>query len=235
MHDIKQLQNTINYQFKDLTLLTQSVTHSSSYFDGRSNRTKNTSNKNYERLEFLGDRVLGLVISEYLLDVFPNEDEGDLNLRYAQLVRKEACTTVAQNLKFENYIILGDNEIKSGLNKNATILGDVCEAIIAALFLDGGMEVAKPFILQNWKEQLQANLPHKQDAKTALQEWAQKLKLPLPLYRVSQTTGPAHAPSFTIEVSVGEYSKTSSSGTSKRIAEQKAATEFLIRENIWSN
>ncbi|MBL1241934.1 MAG: ribonuclease III, partial [OCS116 cluster bacterium] len=135
--------------------------------------------------------------------------------------------------KLDDFVILGTNETKSGLNKNPTILGDVCEALIAALFLDGGMEIAKPFILKHWDEQLKSNQPHKQDAKTALQEWAQKLKLPLPLYIVSQTTGPAHAPQFTIEVSLTNYEKSVASGQSKRIAEQKAATEFLIREKIW--
>lgn len=233
MQPLYELEKNLNYKFKDITLLTQAVTHTSSHFDGRSKKLKNLSHKHYERLEFLGDRVLGLVISEYLLMAFPQEDEGDLNLRFAQLVRKEACTQVAQNIGIENFVILGANEIKSGLNKNLTILGDVCEALIAALFLDGGMEIAKPFILEYWDEQIKSHVPHKQDAKTALQEWAQKLKLALPIYKVAQTIGPAHSPQFTIEVSVDGYQKSQSTGQSKRIAEQKAATEFLYREKIW--
>lgn len=233
MKTLDELEKIIGFEFADKALLTQAVTHSSSYFDGRAKKTRDIAQKHYERLEFLGDRVLGLVISEYLLSTFPEEDEGDLNLRFAQLVRKESCTLVAQSLKLDDFVILGTNETKSGLNKNPTILGDVCEALIAALFLDGGMEIAKPFILKHWDEQLKSNQPHKQDAKTALQEWAQKLKLPLPLYIVSQTTGPAHAPQFTIEVSLTNYEKSVASGQSKRIAEQKAATEFLIREKIW--
>lgn len=235
MSSLAELEKIIDYNFKDISLLTQAVTHSSSYFDGRAKKSRSTAQKHYERLEFLGDRVLGLVISEYLFDNFPDEDEGDLNLRFAQLVRKESCTMVAQGLEIDRFVILGANETKSGLNKNPTILGDVCEALIAALFLDGGMEVAKPFILNHWNAQIESNQPHKQDAKTALQEWAQKLKLPLPLYKVSQTTGPAHAPQFTIEVSVTNYEKSVANGQSKRIAEQKAATEFLIREKIWIN
>lgn len=235
MSSLAELEKIIGYDFEDIGLLTQAVTHSSSYFDGRAKKSRNTAQKHYERLEFLGDRVLGLVISEYLLENFPDEDEGDLNLRFAQLVRKESCTLVAQSLKIDKFVVLGANETKSGLNKNPTILGDVCEALIAALFLDGGMVIAKPFILSHWNDQIKNNQPHKQDAKTALQEWAQKLKLPLPLYKVSQTTGPAHAPQFTIEVSVLDYEKSIANGQSKRIAEQKAATEFLIREKIWTD
>lgn len=228
-----ELEKIIQYDFKNKNLLSQSLTHSSSHFDGKTNKSKPAISKNYERLEFLGDRVLGLVIAEYLCSAFPSESEGDLNLRFAQLVRKEACTMVAQNLKLDKFVILGNNEIKSGLNKNPTILGDVCEALIAAMFLDGGMEVAKPFILNMWHDQISNNQAHKQDAKTALQEWAQKHKLPLPNYKLVQTTGPAHAPEFTIQVSVGPYNDSLANGQSKRIAEQKAATDFLIRENIW--
>lgn len=230
---LDELEKVIGYEFKDKSLLIQAITHRSSCFDGRSNKTKNISQKHYERLEFLGDRVLGLVISEYLIAAFPQEDEGDLNLRFAQLVRKEACTLVSQCLKMGNFVILGSNEIKSGLNNNATILGDVCEALIAALFLDGGMDVAKPFILSNWDQQIKSNQPHKQDAKTALQEWAQKHKIALPVYKVSKTTGPAHAPNFTIEVSVGDHAVSTAEGLSKRIAEQKSAHAFLMREKIW--
>lgn len=233
MRSLDELEKIIGYDFKDISLLTQAVTHRSSYFDGRANKLKNIAQKHYERLEFLGDRVLGLVISEYILSAFPHEDEGDLNLRFAQLVRKESCTLVAKNLKIDDFVILGTNESKSGLNKNTTILGDVCEALIAALFLDGGMEVAKPFILKYWNDQIKSNQPHKQDAKTALQEWAQKQKLSLPVYKVSQTIGPAHAPSFTIEMRVGSHGVSAANGQSKRIAEQKAAYEFLIREKIW--
>ena len=167
MTTLDELEKIIGYDFADKSLLVQAVTHSSSYFDGRAKKSRNLAQKHYERLEFLGDRVLGLVISEYLLSAFPEEDEGDLNLRFAQLVRKESCTLVAQSLSLFDFVILGTNETKSGLNKNATILGDVCEALIAALFLDGGMKIAKPFILQHWDGQLKSNQPNKQDAKAA--------------------------------------------------------------------
>lgn len=235
MSNLKNLEALINHKFKDISLLTQAVTHSSSFFNGRAKKTQPNSNKHYERLEFLGDRVLGLVISEYLMSAFPEEDEGALNLRFAQLVRKESCTLVAQGLNLNEYVILGANETKSGLSQNPTILGDVCEALVAALFLDGGMDVAKPFILKNWESQIKSNQPHKQDAKTALQEWAQKLKLPLPEYVVSEISGPAHEPVFTIEVSLDKHKNYTASGHSKRIAEQKAATEFLTQENIWTD
>ena len=231
MLSFKNLEQKIGYEFDNKNLLEQSLTHSSFHFNGR---PKNGNLKNYERMEFLGDRVLGLVIAEYLTSAYPNEDEGDLDLRFAQLVRKESCTLVAEQLNLNEYVILGTNEIKSGLYKNPTILGDVCEALIAALFLDGGMAVAKPFILGKWKNQLETNVPHKQDAKTALQEWAQKLKLPLPQYKVIDTSGPAHAPIFTIEVIIDKSENAFAVGNSKRIAEQKAATAFLLREKIWN-
>ncbi|MGL1920108.1 MAG: ribonuclease III [Hyphomicrobiales bacterium] len=235
MPNLGKLETKISYKFKDVSLLSQAVTHSSSFFNGRPKKDNPNSQKHYERLEFLGDRVLGLVISEYLMDTFPNEDEGELNLRFAQLVRKESCTLVATKLDLSEFVILGANETKSGLNQNPTILGDVCEALIAALFLDGGMEIAKPFILKNWAPQLKSNISHKQDAKTALQEWAQKLKLALPEYIVSEISGPAHEPTFTIEVNVENHKSYTASGQSKRIAEQKAATEFLTKEDIWTD
>ncbi len=232
MLKLDDLENKIDYVFKSKDLLIQSLTHTSVQFNNKPNKLKESS-KHYERLEFLGDRVLGLVVSEYLFSAFPNEDEGDLNLRFAQLVRKEACTQVAIDIELNEHVILGNNEQKSGLSNNPTILGDVCEALIAALFLDGGMNVAKLFILRHWKTQIKSNLPNKQDAKTALQEWAQKLKLSLPIYSVIKTTGPAHAPEFTIEVTIIGKEKTIAIGQSKRIAEQKAATEFLIKQQVW--
>ncbi len=226
-----KLEKIIAYDFKDKGLLAQSLTHSSYV---ALNKNKRSDVKCYQRMEFLGDRVLGLVIAEYLLHTFPNEHEGDLNLRFAQLVRKEACSLVAQNLGLNQFIMLGRNEANTKLNENPTILGDVCEALIAALFLDGGLNIAKAFILKNWQAQINDTQPNKQDAKSALQEWAQNLRLNLPEYKLINTTGPAHAPEFTIDVIVDNRPPARAIGHSKRIVEQKAATLFLKRESIWN-
>ena len=189
---------------------------------------------NNQRLEFLGDRVLGLVVAEMLYDRFPEAREGDLAKRLAALVCKEALAGVAQRIGLGETIILSESELGTGGRGNISNLEDACEALIGALYLDSGLEAARQFILEHWTPLLAGVHTPPKDAKTALQEWAQAQGLPLPEYREVERQGPAHAPAFTIEVQVEGYASGIATAASKRAAEQMAARAVLIAENILS-
>ena len=213
------LSEQLGHRFQDETLLKRALTHAGADA-ARSN----------ERLEFLGDRVLGLVVAETLHARYPHESEGPLTVRLHALVRAEACAKVAEAVELPAYVHLAGPGFDSP-RARAAILSDVCEAVIAALYLDGGMAASRAFIGRHWAEMfddpsLGAEM---RDAKTRLQEWAQGRGLPPPAYRETGRLGPAHAPHFVIEASVEGMAPETGEGGSKREAEQDAAAKLLAR------
>ncbi|MCL2384824.1 MAG: ribonuclease III [Alphaproteobacteria bacterium] len=220
--DLRTLEERIGHLFFNGKLLAAALTHVSAAGPNR---------ESYQRLEFLGDRVLGLVVAEMLYKAFPQADEGELSRRLAALVRKESCAEAAQAWGLEAYVRLGDIEKQSSA-VNPTILGDVCESIIGAVFLDGGYEAAKSVITMAFKDRMHQPAYPLRDPKTLLQEWAQSRGLPAPLYRETARSGPDHAPEFTIRVEVSGYPQAEAKGLAKRLAEQAAAAAFIAREGI---
>lgn len=188
-------------------------------------------NASYQRLEFLGDRVLGVVVAEMLYDAFPDAEEGELSRRLADLVRKESCAGVASGWGLGPYIQFAKGEKSTAALRDA-ILGDLCESVIGAVFLDGGYNPARALVERFFKESMHSPQRPLRDSKTTLQEWAQGKSLPTPVYREIVRTGPDHAPLFTIAVVIEGYPEAASTGASKRTAEQAAAAAFLARENL---
>lgn len=219
LFQVNALENELGYKFKNPELLRQAVTHASL---GRS------SWNIYERLEFLGDRVLGLVIAHRLLERFPEEREGDIARRYVQLVRREALANVAKQIDFGSYLLVSDGEEAAGARNSSTILSDALEAVIGALYLDGDLGAATKFIRKFWNPLLEKDREPPLDAKTALQEWAQMKRYSLPEYTVISVEGPAHSPEFTITVSLKNHQPEKGVGRSKRQAEQMAAELLLV-------
>ncbi len=216
--DLAGLQESLGHHFEKPRILIQALTHSSA--------VKDRLDAN-ERFEFLGDRVLGLVLAGLLLETFPDEEEGEIAYRFSALARSESLTRVAKGIGLAPHIELSPGEEEAGGRHNAGILADCCEAVIAALFLDGGLEAAETFIRRHWRPLMDEDSTPPKDAKTMLQEWAQGHGLPLPEYRVTEEQGPAHAPLFTVEVTVHEKKPASGRGPSKRAAEQAAAEALL--------
>jgi ribonuclease-3 len=221
------LQRRIGHDFGDPALLDTALTHGSA-LEGRV-----PPEASYQRLEFLGDRVLGLIAAEMLVKAFPKAQEGELAQRFSDLVRNETCAEVALDVDLGEAIRLGGGEAQSGGRKKAAILGDVCEAVIGALYLDGGLDAARAFIETNWKERMLGWDGPLRDSMTALQEWVQGRGLPTPVYTVIDRTGPDHAPSFTVEVTVDAIDAGRGEGRTKRDAEQLAAAAVLRREGVW--
>jgi len=219
-----ELLKRLDYQFQRPELLDEALTHVSAPRSG---------GRSYQRLEFLGDRVLGLAIAEMLYRTFPRAPEGELSRRLADLVRRESCAEIAIAWDVGPYLKLGAGEAHSGERRNPTILADVCEAIIGAVFLDGGYEKAKELVERSFKSLLEAPRRALRDPKSALQEWAQGRGLPPPIYTVAEQTGPDHAPKFRVMVKVKGTETEFGHGTSKRIAEQAAARRLLFREGVW--
>lgn len=219
------LLKKLDYQFLKPDLLDEALTHVSAPKAG---------GKSYQRLEFLGDRVLGLAVAEMLYDIFPTAPEGELSRRLAELVRRESCAEIAIDWDVGPYLKLGAGEAHSGERRNPTILADVCEAIIGAVFLDSGYDAAKGLVERSFKGLLEAPRRSLRDPKSALQEWAQGRGLPPPTYTVAEQTGPDHAPKFRVMVRVKGTDTEFGHGTSKRIAEQAAARSLLLREGVWT-
>ena len=213
----------LGYAFVKPELLQDALTHPS--LAGSKPRKKNSTTP-YERLEFLGDRVLGLVIAKWLYVLFPDSSEGDLAKRHASLVNRDALRLVALEIGLERHLRLARGEVISAARKNLATLSDAMEALIGAMYLDGGLEPAERFIHQYWQK---ATVVEKtpDDPKTALQEWAQGQGLPLPQYKVVERSGPAHAPKFVIEVTVKGHAPAQAEGPSKRLAEKAAAKELM--------
>jgi ribonuclease-3 len=223
--DTRALLDRIGYSFTDETLLDRALTHISAL----SGKSRSGS---YQRLEFLGDRVLGLVVSDMLLRAYPKADEGELSKRLAELVRKETCAEVAREMEIGAALKLGHSESNSGGRRRTAILADVCEALIGAVFLDGGYAAASKLVERFWSERMRAISRPPRDAKTALQEWAQGRGLPTPFYREIERSGPHHNPEFRVTVELPDRDPAEGSGKSKRAAEQAAAAAMLQREGI---
>jgi ribonuclease-3 len=179
-------------------------------------------------LEFIGDRVLGLVMAEWLADRFPREQEGELGRRLAHLVSQPVLAGVAETVGLAAALSVSPGEAKAGVAKRATVLADALEAALGALYLDGGLPAARDFVRRAWHEAMTVQADPPKDAKTALQEWAQKRGLDLPAYLISARSGPPHAPEFTVTVTVGASEATGVAG-SRRAAEQLAAEALLQR------
>lgn len=215
---LKALEETLNYQFKDVTLLKQAFTHSSLIVDHRNN----------ERLEFLGDRVLGLVMAKALYSQFTRATEGELAARQAYLVSRDALDQVGQSLNLKSYIQVAKKQRGRGTLNNKSMVADACEALIAALFLEGGFEVAESFILRFWAALLQNAGSLQRDAKSLVQEWIQGRGKPAPIYKLVQQTGPDHDPIFQISAQIDGFEPVMGEGRSKREAEQQAAQKILL-------
>jgi ribonuclease-3 len=218
------LSGRLDYRFRDSRLLDEALTHRSA-IDRRSRRSDFAYGN--ERLEFLGDRVLALVVAEMLQERFPDEDEGALARRHAALVRAEMLADVAAELELGEAVKISDSERASGGAAKPTILADTCEALLGAIYKDGGLDAAAAVIRRYWMKRLEAELRPPADAKTKLQEWAQSRGLPLPTYRELGRHGPDHAPLFAIEVSVKDRPPASAEGRTKREAERAAAERLL--------
>jgi ribonuclease-3 len=216
----------IGYKFKDAALLEQALTHISA-LAGPRNRASS-----YQRLEFLGDHVLGLVISDMLYGAFPKADEGELSRRLADLVRKEACADVAKVIELGAAIRLGASENNAGGRNRTAILADVCEALIGAVFIDGGYKAASEVIGRLWEQRMRTPARPLRDSKTILQEWAQARGLPTPAYREVERKGPDHNPEFRVTVELPNRPPAEGLGRSKRAAEQAAAAAMLTREGV---
>jgi ribonuclease III len=219
-------EQSIGYRFKDPALLEQALTHISA-ITGARNRAGS-----YQRLEFLGDHVLGLVISDMLFRAFPKADEGEMSRRLADLVRKEACADVARAIELGAAIRLGASENSAGGRGRTAILADVCEALIGAVFVDGGYAAAAALIERLWEERMRTPARPLRDAKTILQEWAQARGLPTPAYREIERKGPHHDPEFRVTVELPNLAPAEGLGRSKRAAEQAAAAAMLTREGV---
>ena len=212
-------------RFKDRDLLDRSLTHISALAGG------NRGNS-YQRLEFLGDHVLGLVISDMLFRAFPKADEGELSRRLADLVRREACADVARAIDLGAALRLGASEANAGGRTRTAILADVCEALVGAVYLDGGYEAAVKLVERLWGERMRTPVRPLRDPKTMLQEWAQARGLPTPTYREVERTGPHHDPEFRVAVMLPSKEPAEGLGRSKRAAEQAAAAAMLKREGV---
>lgn len=217
---LRALSERLDHVFGDPQLLVEALTHSSTAGHegaGRSN----------ERLEFLGDRVLGLVVADLLIAAYPDESEGALARRFAALVSAGTLAQVAESLQLGDHLRLARGEEEGGGRCNPSLLADACEAVIAALYLDGGFAVAQRFVRRHWQPLAKLDLKPPKDAKSQLQEWAQGRGRPLPVYRVVAREGPEHAPRFVMEVSVDGMAPVTAEGASKRAGERAAARAML--------
>ncbi|MEM8699630.1 MAG: ribonuclease III [Pseudomonadota bacterium] len=216
--EAERLAETLGHRFERIALLVEALTHPSS---GSPSRPDN------QRLEFLGDRVLGLVVAEALLAAYAEESEGNLAPRLNALVRRETLAEVAGEIGLGNYLHLGRSENVSGGRRKSAILADAMEAVIAALYLDGGMEAARRFILGSWQARIDAPDEAPMDAKTKLQEWAQGRGMAPPSYEIKLRDGPDHAPRFTVEARLETGVFAAGSAGSRKGAEQLAAAALL--------
>lgn len=216
------IEDILGHDFSDKRLLMEALTH-----PGCAENHKNLP-FNYQRLEFLGDSVLGLVVAEMLYKMYPGENEGNLAKRHAALVRSESLAQVARALGIGEHIRMpASGRRDEGKRDTAGNLEDACEALIGALYLDAGFDVAQGFIVQHWQEMARTMGEPPKDAKTSLQEWAQGRGLKLPVYTVLEVSGSSHAPEFTVEAAVESSGRAVAKATAKRQAEQLAAKALL--------
>lgn len=218
------LEARVGYAFRDRSLLERALTHASLAAGAA----------DLERLEFLGDRVLGLLTAEALCKAYPAMAEGDLAPRLNALVRRETCAKAALAFGLDAALRLSPQEDAAGGRRKTAILGDACEAFLGALYVDGGLDVARRAYDLFWTPNLARLSEGYRDAKTALQEWSQERRRGAPVYTVVASGGPAHAPAFEIEVVVTGYKPARGEGKSKREAQMHAAEAFLLREGVWT-
>lgn len=220
----------LGHSFGNKQLLAEALTHRSAAQVRRPGRrqVETQALASNERLEFVGDRVLGLLIAEWLIDRFPTENEGSLARRQAHLVSREVLVEVAERVELSTALTIGPNEARAGVGQLANVLADAMEALLGALYLDGGIEPARRFVRAAWLPALEAMALPPKDPKTALQEWLMARGLPLPVYKVAACTGPPHAPEFVMQVIAGGMEGKGIAG-SKRIAERDAAADLLAR------
>jgi len=218
------LERLVGYVFDNKDRLDRAITHSSARI---------AKGGNYERLEFLGDRVLGLCIAELLFTTYRSAAEGELSVRLNQLVSAETCAEVADQMELHRYIRTGADLKKITGQRMKNVRADVVESLIAAIYLDGGLEAARGFILRQWTERATRPEPMRRDAKTELQEWSHQKFGFAPSYRIEDRSGPDHAPQFTVVVEIAGIKPEIGIDRSKRAAEQVAARRMLEREGIW--
>lgn len=223
---IAELEKRIGHQFSSHERLVRALTHASA--------TKKSGDiSHYERLEFLGDRVLGLCIAEMLFLKFPKAREGDLSVRLNALVSGDTCAQIADEIGLQDFIHSGADAKLLASKRMRSVRADVVESLIAAIYLDGGLQAAKDFVSCHWKSRLSEAGAAIRDSKTALQEWAHVKTGATPSYSISNRTGPDHDPVFTVEVTVEGVRGAAGKGRSRRAAEQDAAQSLLLREAVW--
>lgn len=224
--DLKAAMQALGYEFADESLLANALTHVSAL------KVTTRRADSYQRLEFLGDHVLGLVVSDILYRAFPDADEGELSKRLADLVRAETCADIARGIGLDAVVKVGGVSAAAGERLRRSILGDVCEAAIGAIYLDGGHAAAAEVVGRLWSSRLRKPMKALRDSKTVLQEWAQGRGLPTPVYREVDRSGPHHNPHFRIAVELPGLAPAEGTGGSKRAAEKAAATVMLEREGV---
>jgi len=222
-HMLQRLEEATGHRFADLQRLDRALTHASARSKG---------GRDYERLEFLGDRVLGLCVAEMLFEQFQTANEGELSVRLNQLVNADALAEVADELSLSDFIRIGTDvkQLRKAHQKN--LRADVVESLIASIYLEGGLDAVRPFIRRYWTGRATTATAARRDAKTELQEWAHREHGVSPAYAVLSREGPDHDPMFTVSVSVGNLKPETADGRSKRIAEQAAASRMLVREKV---
>jgi ribonuclease-3 len=220
------LQEALGHSFANPDLLSRALTHASAPARAQRGGT-------YERLEFLGDRVLGLVVADMLDDYFPDALEGELSRRLARLVSGEICAEVAREMDLTQFLRINNSVHKSGARATTGVLADACEAVLGAIYRDGGLPAARAVIERYWRPRLESMSGPLRDAKTELQEWAHRRGFDTPIYAETMRSGPDHAPEFEVEVSVGSVEPGRARGSSKREAEHEAAAQVLRREGVW--
>jgi len=218
--NISKFEKDLKVKFKNKSLIIQALTHKSS-----------NQHKNNEKLEFLGDRVIGLVLSKKLFDLYPKENEGVLDKRFASLVNRKTCCNVAWSINLQSYIIKGNTKKNITIN-DEKILSDCCEAFIGSLYIDSGFEFTKNYILKIWKKYLDISNVTILDPKTKLQEYSLKKFKKLPIYRFIESSGPRHNPTYKISVSIIGSKSFVGQGNSKQQAEQDGALKLLKNKNI---
>lgn len=220
-----ELAVATGHVFRDFALMQRALTHSSA-------RGKALDN---ERLEFLGDRVLGLIVTEMLFKAYPEATQGELAVRLSTLVSGATCADVAGEIGLERFIHAdsGLRSPKGGKSKN--VVADAVEALIAAIYLEGGIDAARTFVARYWEPRSRAVAKMQRDPKTELQEWAHQAAGSVPSYKIEGREGPDHEPLFTVSVTIAGYPPAMGRGRSKREAEQSAATEVLLRHGVWAN
>lgn len=216
------VRSTLGYEPRDVGLFAAALTH------------RSASGENNERLEFLGDRVLGLIVADMLLKLFPEEKEGDIAPRFNALVDARTCSDIGLELEL-NEFMRADAALKSGARKGGgNYLADAVEALVAAIYLDGGIQAAQAFVLDRWEPRARRIVEKPANPKGELQEWVARSSEARPVYSIDNREGPDHQPIFTVSVNVPGFTTATGSGTSRRAAEEAAASAFLVREGVWA-